>query len=74
MILASMNLFYETTDARRVAPDEHEEVLAVKAHVLIARDDLNVREALLVRAHLVLALHDHAASGPDHAPSLESRT
>ncbi|PRP93054.1 hypothetical protein ENSA5_45460 [Enhygromyxa salina] len=69
-----MNLPQQSAHSGRVAAHEHEHVLAVKAHVLVPGDDLDVRQPLLVGADLVLALDDEDPARAEHTAGLEPRT
>lgn len=62
MVFAGVNLRFQAADARTVASEQHEQVFGVKPQCFVSGDDLDVRQALLIGADLILAFDDqHAA-------------
>lgn len=57
MVLSSVDLPHGPANTRPIIPHYNEKVLGNKPDALKGEHDLDVREALLVRAHFILALH-----------------
>lgn len=58
MVLAGVDLLYDPACAGPVPPHEYEQIFCNKTQFRIGLHDLDVREALLVRADFVLVLDD----------------
>ena len=71
MILAGMDLPEHSADARPIIANHDKQILYNKANRRQLVDDFHVREALLVRANFVLALHDINTFWFQHSISLD---
>jgi hypothetical protein len=66
MILACVNLPQESADSWSVPPQNYKQVFNHETHRGQFVDELDVSEALLIGADLVLALYDIESFGPQH--------
>jgi hypothetical protein len=61
VILACVFLLLQPADPGPIHAHQHKEVFCVKTHRLVTRDDLHVRQPLLVGADLILTFGDKHA-------------
>ncbi len=73
MILSGMDLFYQSANSRAVWPNQYKQVSSIKAHFLIAIDDLNMRQPLSIGTHFVLAFNDECSISFENPGNFFSR-
>ena len=73
MVLSGVKLLQDAAHAGLVAPNDNEEIFHQEADSSQFIYDFNVRQALLIGAHLILAFHDVNALGFQNPVRLASR-
>ena len=57
MVFPRMDLPHHATDSWAIASDNDEKILGNEAHLFIHADEFNMREALAIGTHLILAFY-----------------